>query len=108
MGWPYPRSAWERRDCAEQLFREQPERLARVTAAVVQVLADGGASSQRKLREAVREVLGRCTDGDVDAAVEILGASIRRGSGPRGATRYGIDLNRLPVELRRYFAAVRS
>ena len=79
-----------------------------MTAAVVQVLANGGASSQRKLRGAVRELLGHCTDGDVDAAVEILGASIRRSSGPRGATRYGIDLNRLPVEFRRYFAAARS
>jgi hypothetical protein len=65
-GWPFPRSPWERRDCAEALFEREPERLTEVAMAVVQVLMQRRIASQRQRRAAVREVLGRCSDGDVD------------------------------------------
>src|SRR5580704_9451078 len=95
-GWPFPRSPWERRDCAEALFAEEPERLTGVAKAVLHVLAQGRVNSQRKLRAAVREALGRCSDGDVDAAVELLDAYVQRTSGARGATQYSLVAVRLP------------
>ncbi len=104
-GWPFPRSPWERRDAAEALFEQDPERLAGVLLAVVRVLAQGRIGSQRMLRAAVRGVLGRCSDGDVDAAVEVLGACVRRTTGGRGATKYTLDVARLPPELRDWIAS---
>ncbi len=105
MTWPYPRSAFERRRVAEELSELDPERMVRVATGLLQVLARGPVPSLRKLRGAVRAQLGQCSDGDVDAAVELLGACLERTEGPRGATRYRLLPNRLPPQLRRYFPA---
>jgi hypothetical protein len=102
--WPYPRSAWQRRDVAHDLLEQFPERLASVSLAVLQVLAQGRVPSLRKLRFAVRERLGRCSDGDVDAAVELLGGCLVRSPGPRGATGFALNLERLSPELLRLLA----
>ena len=67
--------------------------------------SQGRIGSQRMLRAAVRGVLGRCSDGDVDAAVEVLGACVRRTTGGRGATKYTLDVARLPPELRDWIAS---
>ena len=103
-GWPYPRSPWERRDDARALLEDEPDRLAGVLLAVVQVLARGCMTSQRKLRAAVREELGCCSDGDVDAAVELLDAYVQRTTGTRGATHYTLEVDRLPSELRHHLS----
>lgn len=101
-GWSYPLAPWQRRSRARALVNEHPERVARVMVAVVQVLGQGPVQSQRKLRAAVREVVGRCSDGDVDGAVELLGPCVRRATGTeRGATRYRLEMHALPPELRR-------
>src|SRR5580700_5640157 len=100
MGWPYPRESWERRRVARELLEQHPERMAGVLHAVLLVLAQGHAASHRKLREGVREVLGRCSDGDVDAVVELLGAGVQRTTGARGATRFELNVGALPPQLR--------
>jgi hypothetical protein len=102
--FPSARSEWARRDHARRLLATFPERLAGVVAAVVAALADGPAPSLRKLRSTVRAALGRCSDGDVDAAVELLGACVRRTRGLRGATRYTLDVDALPREFRERLA----
>jgi hypothetical protein len=61
--------------------------------AVIEVLAQGRVESQRKLRDAVRRTLGCCSDGDVDAAVELLGRHVRRSIGRRGATQYTLAVS---------------
>lgn len=100
LGWSYPRPRWRRRLDARRLLAEHPERLAAVAGAVVEVLAEGRVGSQRKLRDAVRRLLGACSDGDVDAAVELLGRCVRRTIGVRGATVYALDVKALPYEWR--------
>jgi hypothetical protein len=85
---------------ATDLLEQHPERLARVVAALLEVLARGEVASQRRLRDAVRTLLGRCSDGDVDAAIELLGEGVRRTTIARGATRYVLDVHALPPELR--------
>jgi hypothetical protein len=92
---------WERRRVAERLCAEYPERLAAVLVATVRVLGRGSIGSQRKLRAAVRETLGQCSDGDVDAAVEVLGRAVLRSEGARGATLYALNACALPTDLRR-------
>jgi hypothetical protein len=104
--WPYPRSAWERQNVAHDLLEQFPERLASVSLAVLQVLTTGRVPSLRKLRFAVRQRLGRCSDGDVDAAVELLGGCVVRSPGPRGATGFALDRKRLSPELRRLLATI--
>jgi cobalamin biosynthesis protein CobD/CbiB len=89
-----------RRYSAEVLLAQEPERLSGVIATVLQVLARGDVTSQRKLRAAVREARGRCSDGDVAAAVELLAAYVRRETGTRGATRYRLVSSALPAQLR--------
>jgi hypothetical protein len=91
-GWPFPRSSWQRHRDARRLAREHPERLSAVMYAVIEVLAQGRVDSQRKLRDAVRRVLGCCSDGDVDAAVELLRGHVRRSIGARGATQYALTV----------------
>lgn len=102
--FPSARSAWARRDHARRLHAAFPERVGSVAAAVVTALADAPATSLRKLRSIVRAALGRCSDGDVDAAVELLGACIKRTRGPRGATCYALDVHALPREFREQLA----
>lgn len=105
--FPYPRSEWARHDQAKRLLATFPERLTRVVAAVIDALVKAPAPSLRKLRSTVRATLGRCSDGDVDAAVELLGACIKRTRGARGATQYALDVDALPRELRERFAGRR-
>jgi hypothetical protein len=99
-GFPFPSSEWERRARANALAKEHPERLGQVLVTVVQVLAASPVRSQTKLRRAVRKVLGQCSDGDVDAAVQLLGAAVKRSTGSRGATVYRLDFDALPHELK--------
>src|SRR4029077_5114001 len=100
IGWPYPRSPWKRRHIARQLLQQYPERLVAVVRAVIEILAQGQIGSLPKLRDAVRRELGSCSDGDVDAAVELLGRGVRRTIGARGATQYALNAVDLPPELR--------
>jgi hypothetical protein len=72
--------------------------------AVIRVLAEHPVASQRQLRSAVRELLGRCSDGDVDAAVQLLGTCVMRTRRGRGATHYKLDVQALPPELRQIVA----
>jgi hypothetical protein len=97
-GWSYPRPPWKRRLDAKRLLAEHPDRLAAVAGAIVEVLAEGRVGSQRKLRDAVRRLLGSCSDGDVDAAVELLGRCVRRTPGLRGATEYTLNVRALPPD----------
>ncbi len=101
-GWSHPLEPWQRLTRARAVANEHPERVARVMVAVVHVLGQGPARSQRQLMAAVRQVVGRCSDGDVDNAVELLGLGVRRVRGTeRGATRYRLEMHALPPELRR-------
>jgi hypothetical protein len=103
--WPSPRDEWERQSVAEALFGEHPERLTRVVVALLRLLSSGPIASQRKLRQGVRRMLGHCSDGDVDAAVALLGPCVRRTCGARGATTYAVNFHALPPELRALFAS---
>lgn len=100
ISWPHPRPPWKRRVIARQLLREHPERVATVVRTVIEILAQGPVSSLRKLRDAVRRKLGGCSDGDVDAAVELLGRGVHRTIGARGATQHALNALALPSELR--------
>ena len=75
------------------------ERLLAIAVAVVRVLAGQPGISARRLRVAVRVVLGRCTDGDTDAAVDLLGDAVLRDFGPRGAHRFSLDMGKVPSEV---------
>jgi len=75
------------------------ERLLVVAAAVIRVLSLQPAISLRKLRVGVRAALGRCTDADTDAAVELLGEGICFDDGPRGAWEITLDPSRIPADL---------
>ena len=76
------------------------ERLLVVAAAVVQVLAVQSGLGIVKLRAQVRAKLGRCTDGDTDAAVALLGEGVCCTKGNRGAHHHTLDMARLPPEVR--------
>ncbi len=61
------------------------DRLLTVAVAVVQVLTAQPGIGLRKLRTAVRAVLGPCTDGDTDAALHLLGEAVQcEDERPRG------------------------
>jgi hypothetical protein len=75
------------------------ERLLVVAVAIVRVLAMRPGVSLRKLRVGVRAVLGRCTDGDTDAALDLLGAGVCFDDGPRGAWRLTLEPKCLPAEV---------
>src|SRR5208282_1210886 len=64
------------------------DRLVAVAAAVVRVLKAQPGIGVRKMRAAVRKVLGHCADADTDAAVFLLGLAVQRSIGARGAHRY--------------------
>jgi len=76
------------------------ERLLPVAAAVVHVLLKRPRMSLRKVRTAVRGVLGRCTDANTDAALRLLGPSVRRVAARRGAHELSIDMDQVPLEVR--------
>jgi hypothetical protein len=75
------------------------ERLLVVAVAVVRVLTGQPGISARRLRVAVRLLLGPCTDGDTDAAVNLLGDAVLCDFGPRGAYRFSLDMGRVPSEV---------
>jgi KaiC/GvpD/RAD55 family RecA-like ATPase len=75
------------------------DRLLVVAVAVVQVLAVQPGIGIVKLRAAVRAKRGRCTDGDTDAAVALLGKGVRVTPGTRGAHHHTLDVARLPPEV---------
>lgn len=102
--FPFPSTEWRRRTRANALLKEHPERIAQVLVAVLQVLTAGPARSQTKLRREVRKTVGQCSDGDVDAAVQLLGVGVKRSRGSRGATVYRLDLEALPEEVRSQLA----
>jgi len=102
--FPYPRSEWSRGEHAKRLLAAFPQRIASVMFAVIEALAEAPAPSLRALRSTVRTSLGRCSDGDVDAVVVLLGACIKRTKGSRGATRYALQVSALPRELREELA----
>lgn len=56
--------------------------------------------SVRKVRIAVRGVLGRCTDADTDAALRLLGPSVRRTAARRRAHELSVDMDQVPPEVR--------
>jgi hypothetical protein len=70
-----------------------------VAAAVVQVLSKAPSMSLRKLRIAVRGVLGRCTDGNTDLAVRLLGPSVQRVVSGRRAHQLTLDLDKVPSDV---------
>jgi hypothetical protein len=72
------------------------ERLIPIAAVIVEVLKAQSGIGLRKLRVAVRNRLGRCTDADTDAALYLLGAAIERTVGPRGAHQYAIEMAKVP------------
>ena len=98
--WHRPRLRSERESHAVRALRERPEELRDVVASVIGVLARGPTPSQTKLRKAVRADLGRVRDGDVDAAVVLLGHAVKRTRGARGANVYSLDVDALPEGLR--------
>jgi hypothetical protein len=84
-------------DAAELAKEERArERLLNVAVAIVQLLAAQPGLSARRLRAAVRAKLGRASDSDVDAAVELLGAGVVRKQGRRGAYHYALDVSHVP------------
>jgi hypothetical protein len=85
-------------------LREDPDVMRDVMAALLRVLSRGVVRSQSKLRKRVRDELGAVRDGDVDAAVELLGRGVVRGRGSRGATTYTLDARALTFEWRRVLA----
>lgn len=84
------------------------ERLRDVAVDVVLVLEDSPSLSLRQLRKAVRNVRGRCADGDVDAAVVYLGRGVRRDPGPRSAWLHTVDFARLPGDVASAFGSERA
>ena len=78
---------------------ENRERIIDVAADVVRVLEDQPGLSLRQLRAAVRDVRGRCSDGDVDAAVVYLGSAVQRDPGPRSSHRHTLDPVLLPYDV---------
>jgi KaiC/GvpD/RAD55 family RecA-like ATPase len=75
------------------------ERLLIVAVAVVQVIAAQPGIGTVKLRAGVRALLGRCTDGDTDAAVALLGRGVICTPGKRGSHHHTLDVARLPADL---------
>jgi hypothetical protein len=75
------------------------ERLLDVATDVVRALQDEPGLSVRRLRRAVRELRGRCADGDVDAAVAYLGCGVRCEPGPRSARLHTLDFDMLPDDI---------
>ncbi len=75
------------------------ERLLVVSGAIVTVLTAQPGISLRTLRASVRVVLGRCTDGDTDAALDLLGEGVRFDDGPRGAWKLTLDMSKAPPEV---------
>ena len=81
-----------------------------IAAAIVHVLSSRPRMSLRKVRIAVRGVLGRCTDANTDAALRLLGPSVQRVPARRRAHELSIDIDKVPMDIRslpvrRQFAA---
>lgn len=76
------------------------ERLLPIAAAVVQVLLKGPSMSLRKVRIAVRGVLGRCTDANTDAALRLLGPSVQRVAPSRRGHQLSINYDKVPLDVR--------
>lgn len=81
------------------------QRLIPTLAAVVQVLTTEPGLGVRKIRAAVRSLLGRCADADTDAALHMLGPAILRTVGAHGAHRYVVDMAKVPRDVLAHFAA---
>jgi hypothetical protein len=75
------------------------ERLFPIAVVVAQVLVTQAGISLRRLRVAVRSLLGRCTDGDTDAALLLLGEGVRYTVGPRSTHQYALDMGKLPSDV---------
>jgi hypothetical protein len=84
------------------------ERLLAVAVAVVQVLTARPGIGVRKLRTAVRAVLGPCTDGDTDAALHLLGEAVQCEDGPRGSYRFTLDMSQVPPDVQSRLGAAVS
>ena len=85
---------------ASLLSDAERARLLPVAAAIVRVLLNRPRMSLRKVRIAVRGVLGRCTDANTDAALRLLGPSVRRVAARRRAHELSIDIDKVPLDVR--------
>lgn len=65
---------------------ERRKKLLTIETAIVRVLTASPGIGMRKLRAAVRGLVGRCTDADTDAAICVLGPAVRREIGFRVRT----------------------
>jgi hypothetical protein len=75
------------------------ERLLVVAVAIVRVLTAQPGIGVRKVRVAVRAVLGPCTDGDTDAALELLDSALLCKLGARGAYQFTLDMSKVPSDV---------
>ncbi len=86
-------------DESDRKVSEARGRLLEVAAAVVEVLSAQPGIGTVKLRAAVRAKLGHCTDGDTDAAVELLGRAVTCTPGKRGALHHTLDVSAVPPDV---------
>ena len=86
------------------LAANEREQILPVAVAVVRVLSKGPSMSLRNLRTAVRGVLGRCTDGNTDLALRLLGPSVQRVPSGRRAHQLSLVADKVPPDVRALFA----